>query len=85
MPTLIPKSNFSEITYLGEYAYWRTLRYVSVGNSNTPYLDEMLINVLTGEPFDLDKDSIREFIADDPELLAAYEQEKKKSVKSGST
>ena len=84
-PRLGPNAEFSKIEYMGPYAYYEDIRCVETfrpdGSVTTCGLDDKIINTETGEVISLSKQTLRELIANDKELLKEFEDESQKNKK----
>ncbi|MBN1119205.1 MAG: hypothetical protein JXA77_18490 [Bacteroidales bacterium] len=78
-------TEYVELQDFGRYGYYAYIAYLITSTGNvtitTPYLEQKLVDMKTGQKTDLSVKSLRSLIADDKELSARFEAEKKKSKK----
>lgn len=84
-PILKPKTDFVKVNYLGRYCYFeqRGIDVVAgvgpTGYSSKTYLQMTALDINTGKFFTLYKNNVREILANDPDLLEDFKNEKKKN------
>jgi hypothetical protein len=80
-----PGTDFVELEPIGEYGYFEYISYMVVtsgtATTTTPYLEQSVMDLNTGETKLLRKNSLREIISADKELLEQFNNEKRKSKK----
>jgi len=86
IPVLHPKASFYKIIYWGQYCYFENYSktysgMTGYGGGVTIRIHGNIIDLSNGRVTEFDKDNFREFIADDEELLARYNDEKLKKHK----
>lgn len=85
LPRLGPKAEFSKIEYFAKYCYFEDIFYTTIynGTSTTTAasLDEKIIDINTGVVISLNKQTLRDLLANDSELLDEFNSEKHKNKK----
>lgn len=75
------KSEFVKIDIFGNYGLFEDISVVATGTVAIPFLTHNILDMNTGNIKRLDRKYVRDFIADDKELLEAFDNESNKATK----
>jgi hypothetical protein len=75
------KREFVRIDNYGKYGYFEDIGYILVNSTVVPYLTFNLIDMNSGDITRIDKKHLREYLAEDPKLLEAFNNESQKDKK----
>ena len=72
---------FLKIDNMGKYGYFEDVAYISTGSVMIPFITRYILDMNSGKITRIERKQIREILADDPELLKAFNEESQKDKK----